>query len=109
MRPQDRSLFGGKLKHEIFRKSASVSLDCLVQTLGSNSVERGEVAIKDYTLTAQIEDCVRNVSDGSVRQFASFHSSNMSTVRTDRYATIARNFAEMLVPKMFAEARGNAS
>ena len=65
MRPvQGIGLLGREPEHEILRKPPRVALDLLVQALGGDAVEGGEVRIEDDALTAQYEDGAGDVGDG---------------------------------------------
>jgi hypothetical protein len=47
MRPQNGGLPGSEPKEEILRKPCRVALDLLVEALGGDAVERGELGVKN--------------------------------------------------------------
>ena len=64
LRPVQRLVLGAvETEHEIFGKALGVALDPLVQPLGADSVEGGEIGIEDDALAAQDEDCAGDVLD----------------------------------------------
>src|SRR5258706_9874841 len=56
MRPQVAKLMGFELEHEVPRKSAAISPNLLVQPLGFDGVEKGQVGIEDDLVAPQHED-----------------------------------------------------
>lgn len=54
-------LLSGEPEHEILRKPCNVALDLLVQALGGDAVERGQVRIENDALTAQDQDSAGNL------------------------------------------------
>jgi hypothetical protein len=52
------------LEYEILRETIGVALDLLVQSLGGDALDRGEIRIEDDALAAQEEDRAADVLDG---------------------------------------------
>jgi hypothetical protein len=53
---QGLGLGAGEAEHEIFGEALGVALDLLVQTLGRDAVEGGEIGIEDDPLATQDEN-----------------------------------------------------
>jgi hypothetical protein len=56
-------LRGGELEHEIRGEAVEVAPDLLVEALGGDAVEGGELGIQEHALAAQDEDGAGDVLD----------------------------------------------
>ena len=62
LRPvQSLRLGAGEAEHEVIGEARGVALDLLVQALGGDAVEGGEIGIEDDALAAQDKDRVGDV------------------------------------------------
>jgi hypothetical protein len=52
--------FRGKLKHEILRKATRIALDRLVQCLGRDAIQRGQVSIDHYPMAPHEQNAAFN-------------------------------------------------
>ncbi len=71
MASQIGELFGGELKHEIFRETFRIALNRLVKRFGFHPIEFGEISIQHDLLPAKEEDFCFDTLYSNKRAFAS--------------------------------------
>lgn len=89
MQLQVGELLGGELEEKIRREALAITADLLVQALGGDAVERGELGVEQHAMTAQDEDGAGDVLDGPQGLAAGGHAQ----LAFDRNASMVRRSA----------------